>query len=925
MEGTILSHFAIIEKIGEGGMGVVYKARDTRLDRMVAIKLLPDSKLADADRKLRFIQEAKAASALNHPNIVVIHEIADHDGHSFIVMELVDGASLSELIPKRGMKLAEALRLAVQIADALAAAHAVGIVHRDLKPGNIMVDARGRVKVLDFGLAKLIAPAGSESAETQTVAMQQPVTEQGAIVGSIPYMSPEQAEGKPVDARSDIFSFGAVLYEMITGQRAFSGESRASTLAALLEHDPRPPSEISQTTPPELERLIGRCLRKDVNKRSQHMSDVKLALEELRDDSESGKLIQPLSATQRGFAGWPRWVWPAILATLIVAVAAGWIYRSRSAGRGFRAPQLMPLSPDDGFSYSAPAISPDGKLVAYVSDRSGKPQLWLQQVGGTSPIQLTHSENIVTKASFFPDGTRILYLASSPTPNGRDSLEIIPTLGGEPRVLAEGSFRHTKFPNFSISPDGHQVAYIEADRSHRSLMVKPTDGGQARSLPAWDNFQLRNVFLPVVQWTADNRFVLCVGSARPEAKNLVEASEWFAVPVDGGKPIPTGAGERLRAAGFDFAVPSAVTGDRVFFNGPSVELGHVWEIELSPSTWRITGDPQQLTFGTEDEIAMSVSTGAVAAVQTGKLYSDIYLLPLDPATGNASGITRRLTQDNRYKAFIDSTLVAIGGDLRLAYFTVALQTHSAFSLGVYSLDLETGKQNQLTALTSHGTTWTFSRDERQVAYSAPNGNLFSISVGEAGSPVDSARMLCRDCGRASAFSPDGHFLLYDPGRPVHTDPGRKAMIHLLDVSSGKDHAWLEHPTDSVELQGFTGNAGEWAVVSTRALKSGDASVRTFLIPWSEALVSPSEWIEVPAMNAKFSADGNLAYYFKGSELEAMKFDPKTKRFSEPYQVKLAPGSQPLLNPNDPWVVRGPGIAFARQETKMAVWLMKLPQ
>jgi hypothetical protein len=322
---------------------------------------------------------------------------------------------------------------------------------------------------------------------------------------------------------------------------------------------------------------------------------------------------------------------------------------------------------------------------------------------------------------------------------------------------------------------------------------------------------------------------------------------------------------------------------------------------------------------------MSVSADAIAAVQTGKLYSDIYLLPLDPATGNASGITRRLTQDNRYKAFMDSTLVATGGNLRLAYFTVTMQTHAAFSLGVYSLDLETGKQNQLTVLTSLGTAWTFSWDGRQVAYSAPDGNVFSISVGEAGGPVDSARMLCKDCGRASAFSPDGRFLLYDPGRPVHSDPGRKAIIHLLDVGSGKDHAWLEHPTDSVELEGFIGKAGEWVAVSTRAPKSGDASVRTFLVPWSEAPVSQSEWIEVPAMNAKFSTDGNLAFFFSGNELQAMKFDQRTKRFSAPYPVKLAAGSQPLLKPNDQWVVRDPGIVFVRQETKTAVWLMKLPE
>jgi serine/threonine protein kinase len=288
MDGGELGHFSLLEKIGEGGMGRVYKARDKFLDRFVAIKLLAEARSTDADRRARFIQEAKAASALNHPNIITIHEIGEQDGQTYIVMELVDGKPLNELIPRKGMRLTEALRIAAQVADALTAAHAAGIVHRDLKPANIMVDAHGRVKVLDFGLAKLVAPTRATAADdadkaTRTLAAGLPVTEEGMIVGSVPYMSPEQVEGRALDARSDIFSFGAVLYEMITGQRAFRGDSRISTLAAVVEKDPPPVSESSASTPPEVERVIARCLRKDVNRRSQSMADVKLALEELRD------------------------------------------------------------------------------------------------------------------------------------------------------------------------------------------------------------------------------------------------------------------------------------------------------------------------------------------------------------------------------------------------------------------------------------------------------------------------------------------------------------------------------------------------------------------------------------------------------------------------------------------------------------------
>jgi serine/threonine protein kinase len=223
MVDRTISHFEILEKLGEGGMGVVYKARDTHLDRFVALKVLPPERVADPERKRRFVQEAKAASALNHPNIITIHDIAQESGIDFIVMEYVPGKTVDELIPRKGMRLNKALKVAVQIADALAAAHTAGIIHRDLKPGNVMVTEDGRVKVLDFGLAKLteiVAPGEDEATRTL-----KPATEEGAILGTVAYMSPEQAQGKPVDARSDIFAFGSLLYEMVAGRRAFQSDT----------------------------------------------------------------------------------------------------------------------------------------------------------------------------------------------------------------------------------------------------------------------------------------------------------------------------------------------------------------------------------------------------------------------------------------------------------------------------------------------------------------------------------------------------------------------------------------------------------------------------------------------------------------------------------------------------------------------------
>src|SRR5205809_317734 len=296
MIGHSISHYEILSSLGEGGMGVVYKARDARLNRFVAIKFLRSDKVADPERKRRFIQEAQAASALNHPNILTIYDIDCENATDFMVTEFVPGKMLSELIPAGGQKLDDALKYAVQITDALATAHAAGIIHRDLKPGNIMVTDVGRVKVLDFGLAKLTENTIGAEDSTRTNRLE---TEQGTILGTVAYMSPEQAEGKKIDARSDIFSFGAMLYEMITGRRPFRGDTTISLLAAILREDPKPPATLVEAVPRELERILFRCLRKDPARRFQTMGDLRVALEELREEMEAGKLSEVAPAPVR--------------------------------------------------------------------------------------------------------------------------------------------------------------------------------------------------------------------------------------------------------------------------------------------------------------------------------------------------------------------------------------------------------------------------------------------------------------------------------------------------------------------------------------------------------------------------------------------------------------------------------------------------
>jgi serine/threonine-protein kinase len=293
--GRKVQHYQFLDKLGAGGMGEIYRAQDTRLNRHVAIKVLIGSSASDPDRRRRFIQEAQAASALNHPNIVTLHDILTDDGSQYMVLEHIQGKTLADLIPRGGLRVPQVLKLAMQMTDALQTAHAAGIIHRDLKPGNVMVTDSGLVKILDFGLAKLSepAPVTQDADATRTIA-DAPLTIEGSIIGTVSYMSPEQAEGRKVDTRSDIFSLGVVLYEMITGNRAFQADTAVGTLSMILRDSPKPIAEIAPDVPPRLAHVVDRCLAKSPDDRLQTMKDVHMALGGLKHESDSGILYRSM-------------------------------------------------------------------------------------------------------------------------------------------------------------------------------------------------------------------------------------------------------------------------------------------------------------------------------------------------------------------------------------------------------------------------------------------------------------------------------------------------------------------------------------------------------------------------------------------------------------------------------------------------------
>jgi serine/threonine protein kinase len=467
MIGRTISHYRVIEKVGGGGMGVVYKAEDTRLHRFVALKFLPDELAKDPQALPRFQREAQAASALNHPHICTIHDIGEQDGQYFIAMELLEGQTLQTRIGGRPLPLETLFDLALQIADALETAHKRSIVHRDLKPSNIFVTSRGDAKLLDFGLAKHLTLESPATVDTPTISG--PITVRGQIIGTIAYMSPEQVQDKNVDARSDIFSFGAVLYEMATGQSAFTGESAATVIAEILRGDPKPASVLNPAAPDELQRVISKALEKDPADRYQSANDLMIDLRRLRRQTAGPSQAVIKTQTSPG-VDWLHarslWIFAAVaiilIAFLILAVNA-----STPLSGPLHSEQIT-FSPElkDG-----PLVT-DGTRLYF--QRHEQPVEMSVKGGPTAPLRASVSGMRMLDIS--PDASEMLALKTDLNDEtGRGSIWSVPVLGGYPkRVGAQIAL------NAHWSPDGRSIVYADLN----SVYVSDREGGSLKKI--WD-------------------------------------------------------------------------------------------------------------------------------------------------------------------------------------------------------------------------------------------------------------------------------------------------------------------------------------------------------------------------------------------------------------------------------------------------------
>ncbi len=691
MIAKTISHYRVLSQLGQGGMGVVYEAEDTRLGRRVALKFLPSHLEKDSQSLQRFQREARAASALNHPNICTIYEVDEFEGNHFIAMELLQGQPLDARIASQPLSSEEILQLSVQITDALGAAHAKGIVHRDIKPGNIFITERGEAKVLDFGLAQVglgTHPMRSvESAQATAGVAPDHLTSPGSTVGTVAYMSPEQSRGEPLDARTDLFSMGAVIYEMTTRTLPFKGNTSAVIFDAILNRAPTPPSRLNPEMPPEMERIIFKALEKDRDLRYQSATEMRADLKRLRRDSESGKVSAAVALPAAAPAPRARPVWwfagLALLAVLAIG-SAWWLRNSRKAPVAAPSAEWVQLT-DYADSATSPAISPDGRMLAFFRGPStfvSPGQIYVKLLPNGEPVALTHDTLPKMDPAFSPDGSRVAYTTSDQ--NFAWSTWVVPVLGGTPQLLL---------------PNAEGLHWI----TDRMLLFSEVRTGLHMNLVTADSsrMQLRDVYSPPRERGMVHRSALS-----PDGKSVLM------IQMDEGGWLP------CRLAPFEGASPASNVGPAnskclqaawspdgkwMYFAANLGRGFHIWRQGYP------RGEAQQITFGPGEQEGLALAPdGRSLFTSVGDAQSAIWL-------HTPSGEERQISSQGY------ATDPSFSADGTQIFYRVKKETSLGFSSGeLYAMDIASGRSERLLPgflMTSYQT----SNDGKLVAFSSYDG------------------------------------------------------------------------------------------------------------------------------------------------------------------------------------------------------------
>jgi Tol biopolymer transport system component len=770
--GARLGPYEIVAPLGAGGMGEVYRARDTRLGREVAVKVLPGELAHDADRLRRFEQEARAVSALNHPNVLTLHEFGAENGVAYFVTELLAGRALRDLLAAgERIPVRRALDWGVQAARGLAAAHEKGIVHRDLKPENLFLTSDGTLKILDFGLAKLTTPDEGALAAAATIAGTD--TASGVVLGTAGYMAPEQVRGERVDARADLFALGCVLYELLSGRRAFQGESGIDTLHAILRDEPAPLAELRAEVPPAVARVVDSCLAKSAAQRFQSAKDLALALDVV--GATSGVSTSVATALRAPAARTPdrtRWALPA--ATAALALAGG-----LAVGRlTFRA-EPPPPSRVRTLTYSgrdsAPAISPDGRTIAFSSDRDGRSRIWIKQLksGAEAPI----TAGVDRAPRFFPDGESLLVVHAEA---GKSSLHRVALLGGASRKLIDDAGLG------DVSPDGRRIAFIRTvttpEKIESVLFVARVDGGDEREL-----LRVHEFALVAPRFSPDGRTIAVAQSGQAGAQGM-----FYLVPTDGGAPRPV-----------ESLLPNAVTSAVAWASD-----GHgFYYIQAHSSVAGVTSSEGLLIFHDLAEerarqlLWTPVTATTIAFAGRGPIVFDgplphesLRAISLDRTTGAAQPelghwLTRGFVIDRQ-------PVVTPDGE------RVIFSSGRNGNLDLWSLSLASGAATPLTDDPADDWDPGFTADGK-LLWSSNRSGSFEIWI--AAADGSGARQVTRDGDAENpTATPDGAWIVYASGaaknagiwkiRPDGTDATRLATGLLLNPELSPDGAYVAYRT-----------------------------------------------------------------------------------------------------------------------------------